>query len=404
MKNDGLRKLRNIGIIAHIDAGKTTVTERVLLHTGLIHRLGNVDDGNTVTDFMVQEQERGITIQSAAITTTWAGYQINLIDTPGHIDFTAEVQRALRVLDGGVVVFDAVAGVEPQSETVWRQADRYKVPRIAFVNKMDRAGADMRRVAGMVRTRLHGNPIIIQMPVGNEDTFSGVIDLVKMQAVHFEGGDDPHLVVAEIPAELLDESNTWRDQMIESLADLDDDIAMAYLDGQEITQETLVATLRRVTINGKGVPMLCGSALRSLGVQPLLDAIVDYLPSPFELPAIVGHSVAHDGQIVCNPDPNEPMAALLFKISTDPYVGKLSFFRVYSGVVRRGDTVYNPVDNRRERIGRLVRMHADRREEVEEISAGDIGAVLGFKAAKTGQTFATNRGWWLSKRSASQRR
>ena len=389
--NLSLSKIRNIGIIAHIDAGKTTTTERILFHTGKIHRLGNVDDGSTVTDFMPQERERGITIQSAAVTTDWAEHQINVIDTPGHIDFTAEVQRSLRVLDGGVVVFDGVAGVEPQSETVWHQANRYHVPRIAFVNKMDRMGADLRRTVEMIVTRLKAHPVVVQMPIGQESAFTGVVDLVQMRALFFPGGDMIEPRVEDIPAELVAEALKWREQMIESLADADDEIALAYLEGQEIPTAELSAALRRATCKGAAVPVLCGSALRNMGIQPLLDAVVDYLPSPLDVEPMAGHDPYGEGEIVCHPDDSEPLAALIFKITTDPYVGKLSFFRVYSGVVVRGMAVYNPTARQTERIGRLVRMHADRREEIEEIHAGDIGAVLGFKAAATGQTLCEQR-------------
>ncbi len=382
-----LTKLRNIGIIAHIDAGKTTTTERILFHTGRIHRTGNVDEGNTVTDFMVQERERGITIQSAAITCTWRGYQINLIDTPGHIDFTSEVQRALRVLDGGVVAFDGVAGVEPQSETVWRQADRYRVPRIAFVNKMDRAGADLDRTVGMVRERLGAHPVVLQMPIGREDQLRGVVDLIHMRALLFDG--EGAMTEAEIPAEMQAEAEARRERMIEALADLDDEITLLYLEGEEIEAAMLQSALRVATCAGRAVPVLCGSSLRNVGVVPLLDAIVAYLPSPLDVEPMSGRSPFDGEPVVCQSDPREPLAALLFKVSTDPYVGQLSFFRVYSGTMARGNTIMNTNTGETARVGRLVRMHADRREEVETISAGDIGAVLGLKIAKTGETLAS---------------
>lgn len=380
-----LKKLRNIGIIAHIDAGKTTTTERILFHSGLIHRSGNVDDGNTVTDFMAQEKERGITIQSAAITCEWAGHQINVIDTPGHIDFTAEVQRALRVLDGGVVVFDGVAGVEPQSETVWHQADRYKVPRICFVNKMDRTGADLDRTVQTIAKRLGAHPIVVQMPLGREAAFRGVIDLVEMQAITFDIENEA--TRGPIPADLLPEAEKRREQMLEALADVNDEIALLYLEGEELDTDTLVQALRKATCAGEAVPVLCGSSLRDVGVQPLLDAVVAYLPSPLGVEPMTGQTP--DGEpVVCSPDSDEPMAALIFKIMTDPYVGKLSFFRVYSGTVRRGDTAYDALTGKSERIGRLVRMRADSREDVDEIKAGDIGAILGFKLSATGQTIS----------------
>ena len=388
-----LRKLRNIGIIAHIDAGKTTTTERLLFHSGLTHRLGNVDEGNTVTDFMVQERERGITIQSAAITCQWAGHQINVIDTPGHIDFTAEVQRSLRVLDGGVVVFDGVAGVEPQSETVWHQADRYSVPRIAFVNKMDRTGANLDRTVEMMRKRLGAHPVVVQMPVGRESELHAVIDLVTMRQIGLDGDgttDGEGAETSDIPVALRAEAERRREAMIEALADADDEIAVIYLEGEELTVDDLRAGLRRATIGGHAVPVLCGSALRNLGIQPLLDAIIAYLPSPLEVEPMIGHDPVDGEPVVCEPDAAAPLAALIFKISTDPYVGKLSFVRVYSGVLRRGESVLNPTARRTERVGRLVRMHADHREEVEEVYAGDIGAILGFKAAATGQTISAD--------------
>ena len=388
MMKERLNKIRNIGIIAHIDAGKTTTTERILYHAGLIHRAGNVDEGNTVTDFMIQERERGITIQSAAITCNWDGHQVNVIDTPGHIDFTAEVQRALRVLDGGVVVFDGVAGVEPQSETVWHQANRYKVPRIAFVNKMDRTGAELSKTVRMMKDRLHAHPVVIQMPIGREADFTGVIDLVEMKAIHFQGIDkEPE--VSEIPANMLAKATEQREVMIEAMADVDDEIAMAFLEEQELTADELHASLRRLTCSGKAVAVMVGSALRDMGVRPLLDAVVRYLPSPVDVEPMVATSPIDESEIVCLPDENQDMAALIFKINTDPYVGKLSFFRVYSGRVARGMAVYNPATGKTERIGRLVRMHADRREEVEEILAGDIGAILGLKNGSTGQTMCS---------------
>jgi len=387
MRTERLQKIRNIGIIAHIDAGKTTTTERILFHTGTIHRSGNVDDGNTVTDFMPQERERGITIQSAAITSQWRGYQINLIDTPGHIDFTSEVQRALRVLDGGVVAFDGVAGVEPQSETVWRQADRYGVPRIAFVNKLDRPGASVDHTAGMIRDRLKAHPVVVQMPIGREDNLRGVIDLVRMQAL--TGDSEGNVEISAIPDELFAEANERRDQMVAALADVDDEIALLYIENEPVDAETFDHALRQATIAGRAIPVLCGSSLKHVGVVPLLDAVLAYLPSPLDVPAITGQSAIDGDPMVCEADELEPLAALVFKVSTDPYVGKLSFFRVYSGVITRGAEVTNANTGETARVGRLVRMHADRREEVEEIKAGDIGAVLGLKIAKTGETLAT---------------
>ncbi len=383
-----LAAIRNIGIIAHIDAGKTTVTERVLFYTGLTHRLGSVDDGTTVTDFMPQERERGITIQSAAITCTWRDHQINIIDTPGHIDFTAEVQRSLRVLDGGVVVFDGVAGVEPQSETVWRQADRYRVPRICFVNKMDRVGADYGRTISSIAKRLGANPIAVQMPIGAESEFCGVVDLLEEKAILYCGEEHTEPAVTEVPEELRDEVARRREAMIEKLAELDDQLTEAYLEGKELPVATLRAALRQATLSGKAVPVLCGTALRNKGVQMLLDAVLEYLPSPLDIPPLDGQDPETGQLISCLPEPDEPTAALVFKVSTDPYMGRLAYFRVYSGTVRRGEMLSNASTGKRERIGRLVRMHADRREEVEAIQAGDIGAVLGLKATTTGDTLS----------------
>ncbi len=388
MATKRLEHTRNIGIIAHIDAGKTTTTERILFHAGLTHRVGSVDEGNTVTDFMPQERERGITIQSAAITCTWRGHQINLIDTPGHIDFTAEVQRSLRVLDGGVVVFDGVAGVEPQSETVWHQADRYHVPRLCFVNKMDRAGADLDAAAASIRERLGAHTVVIQMPIGREAEFTGVIDLIAMQAIRQEE-ELAEPVVGPVPVDLAEEAARRRDAMLESLADVDDDIAMLYLEHEEPDTETLLAALRQATCDGTAVPVLCGSAFRNIGVRQVLDAVVDLLPSPVDVEPMRGISLLDESQVTCHPDATEPLVALVFKISTDPYVGKLSFVRVYSGVLATGDSVYNAALGETERIGRLVRMHADHREQVDEIRAGDIGAILGFKSATTGHTLCS---------------
>ncbi len=383
-----MQKIRNIGIIAHIDAGKTTVTERVLFYSGLTHRLGSVDDGTTVTDFMPQERERGITIQSAAITSTWRDHQINIIDTPGHIDFTAEVQRSLRVLDGGVVVFDGVAGVEPQSETVWRQADRYGVPRICFVNKMDRVGANLYRAVGSIVKRLGANPVPVQMPIGVESDFCGVVDLMEGKVITYCGEDHTEPVVTDVPEGLQGEFALRREEMIEKLAELDDDLAERYLEGEELSPEMLRTVLRQATLSGKAVPVVCGTALRNKGVQMLLDAVVHYLPSPLDVPPMEGRNPQTDEALACPPDPEAPTAALVFKISTDPYMGRLAYFRVYSGAVRRGDSLLNPGNRKSERIGRLVRMHADRREEVEEIAAGDIGAVLGLKQTTTGETLS----------------
>lgn len=381
-----LEKYRNIGIIAHIDAGKTTTTERILFYTGKTHRLGSVDDGTTVTDWMEQERERGITIVSAAVSAEWKGYQINIIDTPGHIDFTAEVQRSLRVLDGGVVVFDAVQGVEPQSETVWRQADRYGVPRICFINKMDRVGASYERSIESIRERLGANPIPVQVPIGVEADFRGVVDLFTEKAIIWvdDLGKEPK--VTEVPEELKAQVTEAREKLVESIAELDDDLTEKYLEGEEITVEELKAALRRAVIAGKATPVYCGSALKNKGIQPLLDAVVDFLPSPVDIPAVRGWN-PNTGEEVERPTSDDaPLAALVFKIVTDPYVGRLAYFRVYSGKISQGAMVYNSTKGKRERIGRLLRMYADRREEVKEVRAGDIGAVLGLKHTFTGDT------------------
>ncbi len=381
-----LDRVRNIGIIAHIDAGKTTTTERVLFYSGRTYRLGNVDEGTTVTDWMEQEKERGITITAAAITTSWKDHQINLIDTPGHIDFTAEVQRSLRVLDGGVVVFDAVAGVEPQSETVWRQADRYGVPRICFVNKMDRIGADFWRTVEMIRTRLGANPIPVQIPVGRAETFRGLIDLIEMKAVLFtdELGAKPE--ITEIPDALLDEATEWHDKMVETIAETDDELTLKYLEGERITADEMRAALRRATLANHLVPVLCGSSLRNKGVQPLLDAVVAYLPSPLDIPPVQGTN-PNSGELEERlTDDQEPLAALIFKIVADPYVGRLAYVRVYSGSLDASSGVINSTKGRKERIGRLMRMRANQREDLESIKAGDIGAIIGLKQTFTGDT------------------
>jgi elongation factor G len=381
-----LEKCRNIGIIAHIDAGKTTTTERILFYSGRTYRIGSVDDGTTVTDWMVQERERGITIVSAAVTAEWKGYQINVIDTPGHIDFTAEVQRSLRVLDGGVVVFDAVQGVEPQSETVWRQADRYGVPRICFVNKMDRVGASFDYTLGTIKSRLGANAIPMQMPIGSEAAFKGMIDLMTMQAVMFEDelGKEPK--VSEIPADLLHQAEEMRHHMVEKIVELDDDLTMKYLEGENISIEELKAGLRKATIQNQATPVFCGSSLRNKGVQLVLDAVLDYLPSPLDIPAAKAINLKNEEEIILKVEDNAPLTALVFKIVSDPYVGRLAYFRVYSGTLTTGSMVYNPGKDRKERIGRLLRMYADRREDITEVCAGDIGAVLGLKESFTGDT------------------
>ncbi|MBN1583041.1 MAG: elongation factor G [Anaerolineae bacterium] len=384
-----LKHIRNIGIIAHIDAGKTTTTERVLFYTGNTHRLGNVDDGTTVTDFMPQEQERGITIQAAAITCQWRDHQINLIDTPGHIDFTAEVQRSLRVLDGGIVVLDGVAGVEPQSETVWRQADRFGVPRICFVNKMDRVGADFEYVIQTIVDRLGGNPVAVQLPIGLERNFQGIVDLIEMHAVFYADEDGSEQLVKAIPAELLGKARHGHEQLLAKLADLDDEIAMLYLENQDIPAGQLRAALRKATLNNDLIPVFLGSSLKNKGVQLLLDGVLDYLPSPIDRPATQGIDPKTNMDVICPVNVDDPPVAMVFKITTDPYVGRLVYFRVYSGTVRRGQNVVNALTGDKERIGRLVRMHADHREEVEEVRAGDIGAVLGLKTITTGETISS---------------
>ncbi len=381
-----LEKVRNIGIIAHIDAGKTTTTERVLFYTGKTHRIGSVDDGTTVTDWMAQERERGITIVSAAVTAEWNGYQINLIDTPGHIDFTAEVQRSLRVLDGGVVVFDAVQGVEPQSETVWRQADRYAVPRICFINKMDRTGADFFRSADMIRTRLGQNPLYMQIPIGAEAKFEGVVDLLTRESIRWMDQSGRELQRGPIPDDMKDIVAEYRAKMIEHIVEHDDHLMEMYLDGKEPTIDQLRATLRKATIAGKAFPVFCGSALRNRGVQPVLDAVIDYLPSPLDIAAVKGINPKTDEEEERPADENGPMAALVFKIVADPYVGRLAYFRVYSGTLKIGTNVLNATKDKRERVGRVIRMYADRREDVTEVPAGDIAAVLALKDTFTGDT------------------
>jgi elongation factor G len=383
-----LEKYRNIGIIAHIDAGKTTTTERILYYTGKTHRIGSVDKGTTVTDWMEQERERGITIVSAAVSATWCDHQINIIDTPGHIDFTAEVQRSLRVLDGGIVIFDAVQGVEPQSETVWRQADRYNVPRICFVNKMDRVGASYERTIDMIRERLGANPIAVQIPIGVESSFRGIVDLFTRKAIIWEDdiGEDP--LETEIPPDLVTKVEELRTRMVEQIAENDDDLTLKYLEGEEISVDELIAGMRRAVIAGKAAPVYCGSSLRNKGVQPILDAVIDFLPSPVEIPPVEGFNPKNDTPVERPPDDNAPLSALVFKIVSDPYVGRLAYVRVYSGKLAKGAGVYNSSRSRRERAGRLIRMYADRREDISEIYAGDIGAVLGMKNAFTGDTLS----------------
>ncbi len=381
-----LNRVRNIGIIAHIDAGKTTVTERVLYYTGMVHRIGEVHEGAATTDYMEQERERGITITAAAVTCFWNDHQINLIDTPGHVDFTAEVQRSLRVLDGGVVVFDGVAGVEPQSETVWRQANQYGVPRICFVNKMDRTGANFDRCVEMIVERLNGNPVLIQYPWGAGDEFKGIFDLLTMELVTY--GDDLGTAISrtkDIPEEMRETVETLREEMISKIVENDEYLTEKYLMEEPITDDELLAALRAATIANKVQPVLCGSALKNKGVQMLLDRVVDLLPSPLDIPSVVGTHPKTDEPLERKADDSEPLAALVFKIISDPY-GRLAFTRVYSGVLRSSSTVLNSTKGERERIGRIVRMFADRREDIEEIHAGHIGAIIGLKETFTGDT------------------
>jgi len=380
-----LEKTRNIGIAAHIDAGKTTTTERILFYAGRIHRMGEVHEGSATMDWMVQERERGITITAAATTCEWLGHRINIIDTPGHVDFTVEVERALRVLDGAVAIFDAVEGVEPQSETVWRQADRYGVPRIAFINKMDRIGADFYSSLESIRTKLGAKAVALQLPIGVESSFKGVVDLITCEAIIYVDDLGTKQEKASIPQDMVDMVEEYRYKLIEAAADFDDEVLHAFLEDEEVPVEAVRRAIRKGTIKNQLVPVLCGAALRNKGVQMLLDAVVYYLPSPLDLGVVKGTSL--DGRPMERvPDPQGPITALAFKIQTDPYVGKLTFIRVYSGTLRSGDTVYNSTRRTRERIGRLLKMHANHREDVDEISAGDIAAAIGLKSTYTGDT------------------
>ncbi len=382
-----LARTRNIGIMAHIDAGKTTTTERILYYTGITYKMGEVHEGTATMDWMVQEQERGITITSAATTCFWRDHRVNIIDTPGHVDFTAEVERSLRVLDGAIAVFDAVAGVEPQSETVWRQADRYRVPRIAFVNKMDRVGADFDRCVAMMRSRLSASPVVVQLPLGSEERFRGVIDLVDMKAVRYlDEALGAKFELEDIPEEFLDRAHRAREQMVEAVAETDDGLLEKYLSGEEVTNDELRAALRRATVSNRLQPVLCGSAFKNKGVQPLLDAIIAYLPSPLDIPAIQGLEVGSDKTVVRQASDEEPFAALVFKIMSDPFVGHLAYFRVYSGHVESGHSVLVSTRGRQQRIGRLLKMHANKREEIKEVWAGDIAAAVGLKDVTTGDT------------------
>ncbi|HHJ52227.1 MAG TPA: GTP-binding protein, partial [Caldithrix abyssi] len=370
-------KLRNIGIMAHIDAGKTTTTERILFYAGRVHRMGEVHDGAATMDWMEQEKERGITITSAATTVRWKGATINIIDTPGHVDFTVEVERSLRVLDGAVALFCAVGGVEPQSETVWRQADKYDVPRLAFVNKMDRIGADFYNVLDMMRQRLGANPVPLQIPIGAGDMFTGLIDLVKMRSVIYnESSLGTQFEEGVIPKDMEEEAQHYRNQILEAVSEYDEELMMKYLENEEISEEELKAAIRKATLDGKIVPTLCGSAFKNKGVQRLLDAVVDYLPSPLDKGDVVGIDPDKDKEVTRKPMDDEPFSALAFKIMVDPYVGRLTYFRVYSGMINTGDHVYNPISGKKERIGRLLQMHANHREDIKSVYAGDIAAVV----------------------------
>jgi elongation factor G len=390
-----IERYRNIGISAHIDAGKTTTTERILFYTGVNHKIGEVHNGAATMDWMEQEQERGITITSAATTAFWKGmggnfpeHRINIIDTPGHVDFTIEVERSMRVLDGAVMVYDAVGGVQPQSETVWRQANKYKVPRIAFVNKMDRVGADFFRVQQQIRERLKGNAVPIQIPLGAEEHFEGVIDLVKMRAIRWDDASQGvRFAYEDIPADLQPLAQEWHEHMVEAAADATPELTEKYLNGEALAEDEIKAALRARTIAGEIVPMLAGSAFKNKGVQAMLDAVVDYLPSPVDVPAIAGHD-EDDEPLERHPSDDEPFSALAFKIMTDPFVGQLTFFRVYSGIVNSGDTVYNPTKGQKERLGRILQMHANERKEIKEVFAGDIAAAVGLKGVTTGDTLS----------------
>lgn len=386
-----LKDTRNIGIMAHIDAGKTTATERILFYTGKIHKIGDTHDGNSQMDWMEQEQERGITITSAATTAQWKNHRINIIDTPGHVDFTVEVERSLRVLDGSVAVLDAQSGVEPQTETVWRQATTYGVPRIVFVNKMDKTGADFLYSVGTIHDRLQANAHPIQLPIGAEDVFEGVIDLVEMKAIYNEGSVGENLVEKEIPAEYQDQAEEYREKLIEAVAEFDEDFMEKYLGGEEITIDELKAAIRKATLSVEFFPVVCGSAFKYKGVQPMLDAVVEYLPSPLDVPAIKGINPDTDEEVERHSSDEEPFAALAFKVMTDPFVGKLTFFRVYSGILSSGSYVKNSTKGKRERVGRILQMHANTRNEIAEVYAGDIAAAVGLKDTTTGDTLCDEK-------------
>ena len=386
-----LEKTRNIGIMAHIDAGKTTTTERILFYTGRVHKIGEIHDGGATMDWMVQEQERGITITSAATTCQWNDHRINIIDTPGHVDFTVEVERSLRVLDGSVAVFCAKGGVEPQSETVWRQADKYGVPRMAYVNKMDILGADFYNVVEMMKTRLGANPVPLQLPIGSEDVFKGMVDLIEMKAVIYTDDLGKTSEAAEIPEEMKDDAELYRQNLLDAVAESDDELMMKYLEGEEITAEEIKAAIRKATIACKMTPVLCGSSYKNKGVQPMLDAVVDYMPSPIDIPAIKGVDPDTGAEDKREASDDLPFSALAFKIMADPYVGKLAFFRVYSGTLASGSYVFNSTKGKKERIGRILQMHANRREEIEMVYTGDIAAAVGLKDTVTGDTLCDDK-------------
>ena len=381
-----LEKTRNIGIMAHIDAGKTTTTERILFYTGKTHKIGEVHEGEATMDWMVQEQERGITITSAATTCQWLGHRINIIDTPGHVDFTVEVERSLRVLDGSVTVMCAKGGVEPQSETVWRQADKYHVPRMIYVNKMDIMGADFFRVVNMVKDRLKANAVPVQLPIGAEDSFIGIVDLIEMKAEIYKDELGKEYEVVDIPAEMTDLANEWREKLVESVAETDEELMMKFLEGEELTVKEIKTVIRKETIAGRMVPMLCGSAHRNKGVQMMLDAVLDYMPSPLDIPPIKGVNPDRGEEDVRHTSDKEPFSALAFKIMADPFVGKLAFFRVYSGTLNSGSYVLNSTKGKKERVGRILQMHANKRQELDKVYSGDIAAAVGFKITTTGDT------------------
>ena len=385
-----LEKTRNIGIMAHIDAGKTTTTERILFYTGRTHKIGETHDGAATMDWMEQEQERGITITSAATTAQWKGHRINIIDTPGHVDFTVEVERSLRVLDGAVTVLCAKGGVEPQSETVWRQAEKYGVPRMVFINKMDILGADFYRVVGMIKDRLKANAVPIQLPIGKEDTFTGIIDLITMKAEIYKDDLGKDIETVEIPEDMKELAEEWHASMIEAVAEGDEELTMKYLEGEELTEEEIKTTIRKMTIAGEMVPVTCGSAYKNKGVQSMLDAVIDYMPAPVDIPAIKGVLPSGEEEERHSSD-TEPFSALAFKIMTDPFVGKLAFFRVYSGTLEAGSYIYNATKGRKGRIGRILQMHANHREEIDMVYAGDIAAAVGLKDTTTGDTLCDEK-------------